>query len=489
MSPERIAPEQFGFKNSRPTTSSDCYALGMVIYETMSGNIPFHKDTDLTVFMKVVIKGEHPPRGGKLTKSLWVMLEQCWAAKPNDRPSIEGVLQCLEMVSAEPPSSVVDDETEEGDDDRDSLTSSDGDSVDSLDMDPPRGRDLSPAPTDVTRTKVFVCPLFSCGRMYKRMEQLKRHARSHTMERSFQCPRCNKKFSRQDNLNQHIHVHLRMDAEGIAGPTAGYMAAMGEDENPHADVEDMDELEGVDGGLLNLGVCEIEVEGTVHEVEGDEEGLLSIRSMVGQDAYYQGPASYQHYPYVSSTPPAATDGGFDRDFDRSSHASSKGFSDQESETRSRASSVSSHSHYHPSPPIPGFESLAFDSPHWNTSLLPADKSSPPSQSPLIPPSMDTESTYKSFPDQRLQDDGGVMNGPQSHIVPAMPVSGGVPPTVPFINDPAESTFFHPLFPFPPFTSMTSTFLQLPLSNVEHGSNHPESLIHSMPRSTQISIPR
>jgi hypothetical protein len=38
-----------------------------------------------------------------------------------------------------------------------------------------------------------------------------------------------------------------------------------------------------------------------------------------------------------------------------------------------------------------------------------------------------------------QGDGGVMNGPQLHIVPATPVSGGVPTTVPFINNPAETS--------------------------------------------------
>ena len=76
MSPERIAPERFGFENGRPTIPSDCYALGMVIYETISGNIPFHKDMDLTVSMKVV-KGKRPPRGAKFTEDLWGMLGQC----------------------------------------------------------------------------------------------------------------------------------------------------------------------------------------------------------------------------------------------------------------------------------------------------------------------------------------------------------------------------------------------------------------------------
>ena len=181
---------------------------------------------------------------------------------------------------------------------------------------PPSSEIPAPASADVPRTKVFVCPLFSCGRMYKRMEHLKKHVRSHTMERPFQCHRCNKKFSRQDNLNQHLRIHLRMDAEGVTGTTAGYMAALGEDEGAHADVEDLDELEGVDGGLLNIGVCEVEVEGTIHEVEGDEEGLITnnptgyvaepngIHPMVGQDVYYPGSASDQQFPMSSSPEPS-----------------------------------------------------------------------------------------------------------------------------------------------------------------------------------------
>jgi len=132
MSPERIAPERFGFKNSRPTISSDCYALGMVIYETISGNFPFHKDTDLTVSMKVV-EGKRPPRGVKFTDDLWGTLEKCWTPKPDNRPGVEEVLRCLEIAPdlSEPPSFGTDEGTDEESDDRESLSgSSDGDSGD-----------------------------------------------------------------------------------------------------------------------------------------------------------------------------------------------------------------------------------------------------------------------------------------------------------------------------------------------------------------------
>ena len=117
MSPELIAPQQFGLEKSRPTKSSDCYALGMVIYEIISGNLPFHKHTDLTVFTKV-LEGERPPRGVRFTESLWKMLELCWTSQPSNRPSIEGVLHCLVIVSnlPAPPSLGVDEEIEDVDD-------------------------------------------------------------------------------------------------------------------------------------------------------------------------------------------------------------------------------------------------------------------------------------------------------------------------------------------------------------------------------------
>ena len=113
MGPELINPQQFGFENSRPTKSSDCYALGMVIYETISGNLPFHKHSDLTVFVKV-LTGERPPRGAGFADDLWKMLELCWTSQPNNRPSIGNVLQCLEAASnfPEPHSPWADEEME-----------------------------------------------------------------------------------------------------------------------------------------------------------------------------------------------------------------------------------------------------------------------------------------------------------------------------------------------------------------------------------------
>lgn len=57
--------------------------------------------------------------------------------------------------------------------------------------------------------KVYTCPLPQCARLFKRLEHLKRHFRTHTMERPYSCNMCGKHFSRTDNLAQHKKTHNR----------------------------------------------------------------------------------------------------------------------------------------------------------------------------------------------------------------------------------------------------------------------------------------
>jgi len=111
MSPELFYPENFGLKDSRRTRHSDCYALGMVIWEVLSGQVPFPQSEVFAVVAKVS-RGERPRRpqgeeGMWFTDGIWRMLERCWTAKRDDRPRIEDVLRCLEEVSriwmADPP--------------------------------------------------------------------------------------------------------------------------------------------------------------------------------------------------------------------------------------------------------------------------------------------------------------------------------------------------------------------------------------------------
>jgi len=131
-SPELLDPEKFGLKESRPTDASDCYALGMVIYEVVSGQKPFASLEGLAVIRKVLY-GKRPGRprgeGGKLfTDGIWRILELCWKRRPGDRISAKTVLRGLEEDSFSSwPSSDMDGIVEmgSGDHDRSDDTASD----------------------------------------------------------------------------------------------------------------------------------------------------------------------------------------------------------------------------------------------------------------------------------------------------------------------------------------------------------------------------
>jgi len=123
MSPELLHPEKFGLEESHLTKESDCYALGMVIYEVLSGQTPFSRWRDPGI-VYVVLGGERPkrPEGdeGKLfTDGIWEVLERCWQSQPDARSSAKTILSGLEgNLSPLGPSSDTDGSMETDSDDQ-----------------------------------------------------------------------------------------------------------------------------------------------------------------------------------------------------------------------------------------------------------------------------------------------------------------------------------------------------------------------------------
>ena len=100
MSPEILHPEKFGFGDGRHSKESDCYALGMVILEVLTGRSPFAGHSEVDVMQKVT-SGKHPdrPKEQWSTDDLWKTLKQCWSSRPKRRPAVKAVLECLGRVS------------------------------------------------------------------------------------------------------------------------------------------------------------------------------------------------------------------------------------------------------------------------------------------------------------------------------------------------------------------------------------------------------
>ena len=99
MSPELLDPVKFGAQTKQPTKESDCYALGMVIYQILTGSKPFGEG-DRTDIVRRVLDDERPkrPRGELekfFTDDIWDMLQRCWRTCSVERPSARDILQCL----------------------------------------------------------------------------------------------------------------------------------------------------------------------------------------------------------------------------------------------------------------------------------------------------------------------------------------------------------------------------------------------------------
>jgi len=106
MAPELFYPEKFGKAKSRPTQPADIYALGMVIYEVLTGLDPFYDQTfGPYEIVHHVLSGKRPTKPDAAENigfgnGTWELVKECWGKIPTRRPTIGRVLAHLARVCA-----------------------------------------------------------------------------------------------------------------------------------------------------------------------------------------------------------------------------------------------------------------------------------------------------------------------------------------------------------------------------------------------------
>ena len=97
MAPELIHPTLFGLETEVPSKEADIYALGMTVYQVLTGQWPFYPKGEEEI-MYAVMLGERPPKPEDAEKIgmpevVWELVMKCWRGDRTKRPVILEILK------------------------------------------------------------------------------------------------------------------------------------------------------------------------------------------------------------------------------------------------------------------------------------------------------------------------------------------------------------------------------------------------------------
>jgi len=105
MAPELLHSARFGLEKGVPSKEADIYALGMTVYQVLTGQWPFYPKREAEVVL-AVISGKRPPKPENaeeigMTEVVWELMEDCWREDRTERPDILRVLKRFSIITEE----------------------------------------------------------------------------------------------------------------------------------------------------------------------------------------------------------------------------------------------------------------------------------------------------------------------------------------------------------------------------------------------------
>jgi len=104
MAPELLVPSKYDFTASVPAQKLDIYAFALVIYQVLTGEVPF-RGLRMGEIAVSVVEGKRPSKPENasdlgFSDSLWDFVERCWDGKLELRPNVTEVASQLSKAAA-----------------------------------------------------------------------------------------------------------------------------------------------------------------------------------------------------------------------------------------------------------------------------------------------------------------------------------------------------------------------------------------------------
>ena len=87
--PTYMAPELL--QSNIFTEKGDVYAYGMIVFEVLTGELPWSGINQMQIMMQVCVQKERPPVPVSAPSDLVALMERCWAHEPDARPTFAKV--------------------------------------------------------------------------------------------------------------------------------------------------------------------------------------------------------------------------------------------------------------------------------------------------------------------------------------------------------------------------------------------------------------